>query len=533
MATTGSQVINGVTYVYEDMAFWNAQKSRGEHKRNYIGKMVDGTFVPNKRYLLQQQLEKQEDISPKRGPVPSKHTRRLFCGSTYLLDCITDKAGIGADLKSCFPDIWQQLLSVAYFLALEPQSPLYRFDHWAQSHSHPLGGPIPSQRSSELIGMIREDAKASFFRKQAERCLSDEYLAYDTTSVSSYSQNLRQVKWGKNKDHDPLAQINLALLYGERSRLPVYYRKLPGNMVDSKTVLKLLSDIDFLQTGKAMLVMDRGFTSESNVNALYREHCKFLMGAKLSLRFLRKRLDETRVNLVTRANYSPSLGVFMQGHSMEWDYVETKSRSKEEVKGKRRISVHFYYNEQHATDDRMHFYRKLDAFELLMDSGKLKEEDRSACERYYDIRETPARGLTYTPREEAIAEAEKDFGYFALISNGEKDPAEALRIYRSKDLIEKAFCDLKDRLNMRRTSVSSEENLEGKLFVQFLALIYLSYIKKAMEDNDLFRTYTMQGLLDELDIIETFQYPGKRATIGEMTNKQKKLYEAFGFPMPS
>jgi len=45
------------------------------------------------------------------------------------------------------------------------------------------------------------------------------------------------------------------------------------------------------------------------------------------------------------------------------------------------------------TTDRMHFYRKLDAFESLMDSGKLKEEDRLAYECYYDIEETPARGL--------------------------------------------------------------------------------------------------------------------------------------------
>jgi hypothetical protein len=31
------------------------------------------------------------------------------------------------------------------------------------------------------MGMLRDDAKASFFRKQAARGLSDEYLASDTT----------------------------------------------------------------------------------------------------------------------------------------------------------------------------------------------------------------------------------------------------------------------------------------------------------------------------------------------------------------
>ncbi len=40
---------------------------------------------------------------------------------------------------------------------------------------------------------------------------------------------------------------------------------------------------------------------------------------------------------------------------------------------------------------------------------------------------------------------------------------------------------------MRLTLVSSEKSLEGKLFVEFIALIYLSYIKKRMQDAGLFR----------------------------------------------
>ncbi len=57
--------------------------------------------------------------------------------------------------------------------------------------------------------------------------------------------------------------------------------------------------------------------------------------------------------------------------------------------------------------------------------------------------------------------------------------ATALEIYRNKDLVEQAFGNLKERLNLRRTLVSSEQSLDGKLFVEFVALIYLSYLKKA------------------------------------------------------
>ena len=49
-----------------------------------------------------------------------------------------------------------------------------------------------------------------------------EYLFYDSTSASSYSALLKQVKYEKNKDGDKLAQINLALLLGQSTGFPVY-----------------------------------------------------------------------------------------------------------------------------------------------------------------------------------------------------------------------------------------------------------------------------------------------------------------------
>jgi transposase len=81
------------------------------------------------------------------------------------------------------------------------------------------------------------------------------------------------------------------------------------------------------------------------------------------------------------------------------------------------------------------------------------------------------------PKQEVIGKARKYYGFFVLLSNSVKDPVEALRIYRAKGMIEKAFNDLKDRLNMRGASVGSEENLEGKLFIQFIALIYVADLK--------------------------------------------------------
>ena len=521
---------NGVTYVYESTGYWDKEKQQARNRRTCIGKIdpVTEEFIPSKR------LADSETALPRHpGPVPSVESKRLFYGATHLLDAISEKLGIADDLKRCFPESYKQILSIAYYLVMEDRNPMSRFTKWAKTHVHPYGQNIPSQRSSELFGSITEDAKHNFFLLQGQRRLEQEFLAYDTTSISSYSNSLKQVKYGRNKDHDSLPQINLALLFGETSRLPVYYRKLPGNINDVKTIQNLLADINFLNLGKVKLVMDRGFYSELNINALYQKHYKFLIAAKTSLKFVKKKLDEIRSTMISRPHYSSKYGLYYDSYLMDWDYSETKKRTGQVVKDTRRMYLHLYYNDQRATDDKIAFNKLLDRLEEELVSGKRNPEHTKLYIKYYEVKETPVRGISLIPKQDAIDAAEKNYGYFALISNSVKDPSVALDIYRSKDVIEKAFGNLKERLNMRRTSVSSEENLDGKLFVQFIGLIYLSYISKAMNSHQLFKNYTMQELLDELDVIERFEQPGRKCRIGEMTKKQMSLYEFLEVSVPT
>ena len=131
-------------------------------------------------------------------------------------------------------------------------------------------------------------------------------------------------------------------------------------------------------------------------------------------------------------------------------------------------------------------------------------------------------------KQDAIDAAHERCGFFVLISNEVKDPVTALALYRMRDVIEKAFRNIKERLNLRRTLTSSESSLEGKLFVEFVALIYLSYIKKKMEEAGLFSRYTMHELMDELDVIECFTEPGKAPIQGEVLMKQEQLYRDLG-----
>ena len=520
-------------YVYIDKPFWNPEKQRPDHKRDYIGKYVDGVFKPNKKFFALEQEYKQDTLPGKPGPVPALDCQRKFYGATYLLDQIADQIGITYDLERCFGSVSKEILSLAYYLLLEEGQPAYRFHKWSHTHKHPYGEDIPSQRSSEIFAAISEDSKMAYLKRQAKRHCKDEYLAFDTTSISSYSTLIKQAKYGKNKEGDSLPQINLALLYAEESMLPVYYRKPPGNITDVKTIENLVKDIDYLNLSKLKFVMDRGFYSEANINDLMKHHHKFLIGAKMSLTLVGKRLDKVRDEFVTRYNYNSELHLYVQTFTEEWVYTEDHPRSGETVEEKRRVYLHIYYNDQKATDDKNRFNHMLDRLETNLINGTPAPEDEKLYRKYFDIHETPVRGVTYSFKEDAIRRAEKNYGYFALLSNGIKDPVVALQIYRNKDLIEKSFGNLKERLDMRRMSVASEENFEGKLFVQFVALSMLSYIKKQMDEHGLFKNYTMQSLLDELDIIEYYQQPGKAHHLSEITNKQRELYELLGVKVPT
>ena len=273
-----TQKIKGIEYVYEDYAYWDKDKKQNRHHRKYIGKLgPDGEFIPNKSYkkFMEQAAIEEEAALPE-----AKIVNRVYFGSTYLLDRISKDLGIENDLKRAFPDSYKELLSLAFYLVLQSDSPMYRFPRWGHDHWYPSDLALTSQSISKIMRDINENGKMDFFRLQSSRRQEKEYLAYDTTSVSSWPELIRAARFGKNKDDDNLPQVNMALVFGETSGLPVYYRVLPGDISDVVTVKKLLKDVSFLEIRKLKLVLERVFFSAKNIDALYKNHYKFLISAK-------------------------------------------------------------------------------------------------------------------------------------------------------------------------------------------------------------------------------------------------------------
>jgi transposase len=526
---------SGITYAYESKSFWDKEKQQSRAKRTLIGRLDtdSGKIIPTDGRMKKAEKAGDAQAAAKPEPMPMTKIKRSFYGATYLLDQIGDLTGVEADLKACFPDTYKKLLSIAYFLILEENNSLSRFSHWQRLHNHPYSEDIPSQRSSELFQSIDEEERMAFFVKQGLRRIEKEYWAFDITTISSYSEVLSQVKNGKNKEHDRLPQINLALLFGEQSGLPFYYRKLPGNITDVKTVKQMVHEFDVMGYKKVNVILDRGFYSKANIDALYKAHQKFVIGVKLSFKYVKEVLEEERENLRRWSSLQTQFGAYGISRTIEWEYEQVRPYKKDVFREKRLAYLLLFHNPEKAAKDLVETNDYLTKLYNDLLQKDLKDYRAKDYDKYFSVKETPKRGRSVKPKEDVMDEQIKNHGYFALLSNVVKDPYEALSLYRSKDIVEKAFGNLKERLNFRRMQVSSELSLNGKLFVEFIALIYLSYVKKAMQDAKLFEKWTLQGLLDELDIIELFEAPGHGRILGEITKKQIDLYSKLGVQAPS
>ena len=526
---------SGITYAYDTTYRWDKEKKQSRAKRVCVGKVdpQTGKIVPTRGRAKKSESKFSEQLPVKKGTKPFAATRQLYYGATYLLEAFADQIGLTTDLKACFPDIYIKLLSVAFYLILEDNNPLYRFEKWNLTHRHPYGKDIASPRSSELFAAITDDQIANFLRLQAKRRVEEEYWAYDSTSISSYSESLLQAQWGKNKENDKLPQINLLLVFGEKSGLPFYYRKLAGNIPDSKTVKHLLEDLDILGFGKTKFVMDRGFYSEANINGLYKDHVKFLVGAKLSLSFIKKNLDRVYDDIRMFNNYDEGLSTYGYTVTADWDYTQDRPYKGDTIKDKRRIYIHYYYSIERGADEEQAFDKKIATLHRELLSGNTVEAHATAYSKYFVVKETPRRGRQVTFKDDVIKVARMNIGYFALITNEKMDAFTALHLYRMKDVVEKAFGNLKDRLNMRRLLAKSEKNLDGKIFNEFIALILISHLDHKMKEANLYKIYTMQQLLDTLDVIECFEDKNHALRLGELLNKQVAIYEALGVVPPS
>jgi hypothetical protein len=507
----------GTVYVYEAEAYWDKDKKQSRYRGRRMVGHVDpdtGEVVPNR---------------PMSASPAEPTTRRLFAGATSLLSQLADQTGLAEDLEAALgPGDARAVLSIAEFLVLEDPAPMRRFGRWARTHDHPLGGAIKSQRISELFSSITEDHTQALFRARIARASGDWWF-FDTTSISSYSELLERVRWGRNKDRVPLPQVNLAVVEDAGSGLPVAYRDVPGQVGDVTLVKHLVAGFALLGASKPKLCMDRGFYSKANVDALMGARMKFLVGVPFTPDWPNLAVAEHGAALRRWENWEPSLGVYAARWDHPWDQAVRDPATGRAAVKTRRSYLHLYYSPERAIDQERRLAETLSQLHAELASGKRQDGHERLYERYFQKTKAGWRG-----RDDAIKAERVRAGYQALLSNDARlTAAAALELYRSKDQIEKAFADVKDRLDTRTARVHSHEALTGKLLCVFTALVLTSELHRRIKAADLGPGWTMGAVLDELESIERYEHDGREPAVCHLTKKQRDLYQDLGAQPPA
>lgn len=203
-------------------------------------------------------------------------------------------------------------------------------------------------------------------------------------------------------------------------------------------------------------------------------------------------------------------------------------------KDNRRCYLHLYYNASQRANAVDRFNEELVSYKEELESGTLVKEHQEAYDAFFMIKTTPKRGTKVSYNNEAISQYINRYaGFQALLSNGIKDPVKALQVYRDRDVVEKCFNDLKNQLDMKRLRMHRSASVDGRLFVQFIALIYMSVLRREMRKSNLIERYTVRELLKEMETLTKVKYSGKYGHIlTEVTKPQRQILQSLNIEQP-
>jgi hypothetical protein len=211
------------------------------------------------------------------------------------MEAILNEIGLADVLKSTLPERWEQVLMLAFYMISSGEPAMYCEDWILRTESLPCGR-MSSQDISRLLSCISNAERMAFFEQWGEVRNERGYLALDITSISSYSEFIGDIEWGYNRDKERLAQINVCMLLGEQSGLPVFQTTYSGSLKDVSTLKTTLQLASGLKLNNLSLVMEKGFCSKNNIDAMLedKEGIRFLIAMPFTMAFAKNQTDSER-----------------------------------------------------------------------------------------------------------------------------------------------------------------------------------------------------------------------------------------------
>jgi transposase len=519
-------------YLYEATSYRD-ENGKPRSSKTYIGRVDPdtGEHLYTKKYISRLQENglpvPAAPLKPKEVTFTLEEIKQSAIkehGAYYFLRCIAEQVGLESVLRTFVPHRWREYLTLAIYLICTEDPFMYCKDWLESTETLPVGS-LSSQRVSELLHEVSEAQRSNFYIGWTGFRQEREYLALDITSVSSWSSLIDDVEWGYNRDKEDLPQINVCLLMGQQSRLPIFQTIYSGSLKDVSTLKTTLKQATCYVADDApiLLVMDKGFYSQKNVEALLNTEQKFqfIVSVPFTATFAKKQVESERKDIDDFTNM-----IVCGGDSVRGVHKQRKWYS-------RNLHTHIFFNALKAAKQKEELYADVS---ILIEKAKADPADKknqSGFKKYLSIRASAKTesGHTVNVKREVLEQELSHAGWLVLISSNVEDSKEALSIYRAKDVVEKGFYRLKNSIDLGRLRVHSQNNMQNKMFIGFIALILMSHMNKVMVDAVLYQKMTMKEMLFCLKKLR-IQYVSGQRILFPVTKEQHEIFQYFSIPDP-
>lgn len=481
---------NGDTYIIERKIVYDEKKKYNRVlSSRLIAKIRKDEFTP---VPTRPKRGKSAVLEAKVGILTAS---RMRVGMMDIISHIGAASGIDSAIYGATDlGTGQKIISLARYLLATGGQTLPGILTWQFSHPLPYEHGLSEGIYHELFARIgrEESLVQSFFASRVRDLSEKDAIAYDSTTISTWSEGQIEARYGFNKAGDGLRTIKFLSLYSINTRQPIAYTKLPGNLPDVVTVKNAVTQMNALGLKTTELVTDNGYHSQQNLSELLQAGFDFLTLVKTSLAWVRGEIDrhvEDFGGIMTACPFDTSThGVtvmLMRDFQKVRKYGGRASgRQAGDVETfRRRIYLHLFFNPMRQAEDKVAFETELMDIKSLLEEGKqledLSESAQKKAEKYLKISHRGGR-LSVAFDEKACADASKYHGFFALVANKERETFEALSKYRKRNTIEAFFRADKQTADGLRPRVWNADTLRGRMFVQFVAMCYYEFFSEQL-----------------------------------------------------
>ena len=483
-----------------------------------IGKLnEEGKLIPNRNYF---------EIFPYEQNEPGDKADFVIAGPHFVADKISAGNGLKELLETIFKDDSDKILDIATYMMMSENNVMQYFEDYGYNHTLFSAENFDDNAIGRLFKKIKVKDIDLFIRSWVHMHVEKQiYIAYDSTNMNSAAGNLELAEYGHAKDRDELPQVNLSIGYNQTDQVPLFYELFPGSIIDNTECEKMVERARQYGCREIGFILDRGYFSLRNIRYFEKHNYDYILMTKGNAKFIQEAAEEA--GAVLKNGYSNYMqGYELYGMTVEKDLFNT---------GKKEY-VHVYYNGIEAEKEKITINNRFNKMDEELEKKKEKKikkaEDVKSYEKYYRLGfDENGYFMNYQRKDNEIMKLINKAGYFAIVTSKKMSAEEALETYRDRDAVEKIFRMEKTYLGNDVFRVHSEEKLESKVFVSFIALIIRNEIYQSLKE--LYKTnrkeYTVPKVLKDYERLGVTKLADEKYHIRyRLTNKQKKILKALG-----